>query len=506
MSTKVTHTWPADFGVAPDHCRDVLNGSYDVPFEPHIQPIILDIGANVGAFALWAANRWPGATIYCYEPHPGTFELLKKTCASAHFHVTYSKVGISDHDGKAVIKSGPNNCGAASIVMPYTGTKQFKIELMDAAKLPDADILKMDTEGCEALILKRLIDTNRLPKFKAVMMETHGPADQAWIEAEMRKAGFTATKRNQWAANRCELCYVRSDLLPKNFKKKGPKKVLIATPLLGSVSAHYMGRVITILKANWENRYEFEFQVKTGGSVATARNMAADYALKGDFDKILWLDKDVGDEDMNRFLMFVNHMLGRDLDWVAATYVAHTKTTHFHGAKIIGSEDDPRGLRRMFQMPMGFSVMDVSILRRIKEAYPLREYTVFESGGETGVYYRFFHEDIVGPNTPQGKLDRISEALSKLGFADEIMREITDIIKDPDASGNRLLGEDYNFCGTCYDLGIEMWMETSFIAPHEETMRLPIPTEQLVTWMKEDWRHPKKGAKKSLLQKLRLRK
>jgi FkbM family methyltransferase len=489
---KVAHEWPPSFGVAKDHCRDVLDGSYDIPFDPDTPPTILDVGANVGAFALWAEARWPGSTIYGFEPHPGTYKLLLRTIGDKIVR-TY-RVGVSDHDGHAIIKSGPNNCGEASIVMPHTGTKEFRIELMDAKRLPEAQILKMDTEGCEALILKRLIECGRLPKFSAVMMETHGPADQAWIESEMGKAGFTVTKKNQWHPNRCELCWVRSDLLPKDFKKAGAKKVLIATPLLGNVSAHYLGRIMTLLKADWGGRYEFQIQVKTGGSVATARNMAADFALKGGFDKIFWLDKDVGDQDMNRFLMFVNHMLGRDVDWVSATYAAHIKGTHFHGAEMKGAKPDSRGLKRMFQMPMGFSVMDVSVLKRIKEKFPLREYTVFESGGVSEKYFRFFHEDIIGPNTAEGKLERIR--MIDTQSPEQYAQLVHKILTDPDTSGNRFLGEDYAFCSLCFDAGIEMWMETTFIVPHEETLCIPIPTEQLAGWMAEEWRQPPKPKKR----------
>jgi hypothetical protein len=38
---------------------------------------ILAIGANMGAFSLWAAHRWPRSTIDAYEPNPGTFRLLE---------------------------------------------------------------------------------------------------------------------------------------------------------------------------------------------------------------------------------------------------------------------------------------------------------------------------------------------------------------------------------------------------------------------------------------------
>jgi FkbM family methyltransferase len=43
---------------------------------------VLDIGANAGAFSIWAAHRWPGSTIDAYEPSPSTFALLQENTRS----------------------------------------------------------------------------------------------------------------------------------------------------------------------------------------------------------------------------------------------------------------------------------------------------------------------------------------------------------------------------------------------------------------------------------------
>ena len=37
---------------------------------PFVPRTILDIGANVGAFAQRANQKWPAAKIYCFEPMP----------------------------------------------------------------------------------------------------------------------------------------------------------------------------------------------------------------------------------------------------------------------------------------------------------------------------------------------------------------------------------------------------------------------------------------------------
>jgi len=44
------------------HVQKVLRGEYEVSYQ-HPHPVILDIGANVGSFAAWAMQRWPGCFI-----------------------------------------------------------------------------------------------------------------------------------------------------------------------------------------------------------------------------------------------------------------------------------------------------------------------------------------------------------------------------------------------------------------------------------------------------------
>src|SRR5207344_2312360 len=44
----------------------------------------LDLGANIGAFALYARSK--GATVECYEPMPDCFAILKKNVPKARLH------------------------------------------------------------------------------------------------------------------------------------------------------------------------------------------------------------------------------------------------------------------------------------------------------------------------------------------------------------------------------------------------------------------------------------
>ncbi|MFI6846769.1 FkbM family methyltransferase [Kitasatospora sp. NPDC050467] len=44
-------------------------------------PVIVDVGANIGMFALFAAQQWPTARIFSFEPAPEVFRLLSGNVA-----------------------------------------------------------------------------------------------------------------------------------------------------------------------------------------------------------------------------------------------------------------------------------------------------------------------------------------------------------------------------------------------------------------------------------------
>lgn len=55
----------------------VVENEYRLPRDLPAGAVVLDIGANVGAFAL-AALRRGAAVVHCFEPHPGNFEQLAR--------------------------------------------------------------------------------------------------------------------------------------------------------------------------------------------------------------------------------------------------------------------------------------------------------------------------------------------------------------------------------------------------------------------------------------------
>jgi FkbM family methyltransferase len=159
------------------HVNKVLNGEYDIPYQ-HPRAVILDIGANVGAFALWASRRWPGSHIHCYEPLPANFKLLEQNLASLAGRVELYNYAVGD-PAHTLLHLGRNNCGEASFFdIGEQGLETVQVTTRPPSVLPQADILKMDVEGAEIEIMSGFAKI----EFDAVLLEYHSEAHRRRID------------------------------------------------------------------------------------------------------------------------------------------------------------------------------------------------------------------------------------------------------------------------------------------------------------------------------------
>src|SRR5215467_1742517 len=138
----------------------VLGGEYESGYSGE-GLTVLDIGAHVGAFTLWANMRWPGSTIHAYEPSPSTFSYLERnvgglrnvvlhpeavfpgTVATQAFYARYPgdvEAGMAACLSKTLVAMEPENTFPVPVVAP--------------ARLPACDVVKLDVEGAEADILE----------------------------------------------------------------------------------------------------------------------------------------------------------------------------------------------------------------------------------------------------------------------------------------------------------------------------------------------------------------
>lgn len=139
--------------------QEVLRGEYESGyFGQGLR--VLDIGANVGSFAIWASHRWPDSEIHCYEPHPGTFKMLTANVAALS-SVTCHNAAVFPSDKPQELfwtrYDGDGESGLARYMDQTFDDLQrnnlFEVAVIHPRALPEADVIKVDAEGAEAAIL-----------------------------------------------------------------------------------------------------------------------------------------------------------------------------------------------------------------------------------------------------------------------------------------------------------------------------------------------------------------
>jgi FkbM family methyltransferase len=162
---------------------------------------IIDAGANIGAFSLFAAKLFPEATILALEPADENFELLKENIALNHFEkqIIPLKVGINDVRGTQTFYISKEQY-AHSLVADIVGdmvAEKMSIEcvtLDDLVKEQHIDrigVLKLDIEGTEYELLHSI--SNLFPRIDNIVLEVHdreGFSPQALLSF-MSQHGFT---------------------------------------------------------------------------------------------------------------------------------------------------------------------------------------------------------------------------------------------------------------------------------------------------------------------------
>lgn len=144
-------------------------------------PMILDIGANVGYAALYFFRKFPKATIHSFEPMPflqNTLHQYQQTYK--YYDWKIHPYGLWKEPGTLeLFTNSTDNFTATSGVMQVSNTdKKFKVQVstvynfINDNKIETIDLLKLDCEGAEYEILFSLSDED-YKKVKRIAMETH---------------------------------------------------------------------------------------------------------------------------------------------------------------------------------------------------------------------------------------------------------------------------------------------------------------------------------------------
>ncbi len=168
-------------------------------------PVVLDVGANVGFFSWRVHTVRPEASVLAFEPQSDNHGRLARM---------FEAVGIR---GEACRQACGSESGSATLYLRNSvthslqadwhtdldagaGSEQVPVTTLDAEctrrGIGAVDLLKIDTEGAEALVLSGASRTLRRTRY--VVLEYHSPELRAECLRILTAAGFRCRQKSFW--------------------------------------------------------------------------------------------------------------------------------------------------------------------------------------------------------------------------------------------------------------------------------------------------------------------
>lgn len=159
---------PNDGGYINDVINIWLDDEYGLSKLTPPPRTVVDVGANVGLFSLWAAHHFPEAVIHAYEPNIRVSHYIKDNLRGTGVKVFHQGVGASEGRAKMVDK---RESRLASTTLSLEGDVSIASLSQVIERIGGSvDLVKFDCEGAEWDIL---LDRDSMKKISAVRMEYH---------------------------------------------------------------------------------------------------------------------------------------------------------------------------------------------------------------------------------------------------------------------------------------------------------------------------------------------
>ncbi len=174
-----------------------IDKCYDINLNSQ-SPIIVDVGANTGYFALRMKQLYPDAKIICFEPYPPCIDQLNETIKINKLkNIEIKKMAVSDKAEKSKLYIHPTNIGGHSIFSENVSDNYVDIEsitLSEVLEMIDTNskcnLLKLDCEGAEYPIIKSLT-SKQMENFEHVIYEpTYDSYDIGELNNHFKKIGY----------------------------------------------------------------------------------------------------------------------------------------------------------------------------------------------------------------------------------------------------------------------------------------------------------------------------
>lgn len=155
------------------------------PYPPGRFRVVLDVGANIGMFSVYARCLQPEATVVALEPAADTFEVLRANVAALGVTCVQAALG----DGRDVLlergdtsvaartRGAAGGSGAGEVARSLTLAEVLEYYCREE---PAACFLKIDCEGGESVLLDDASAERALAGVGHAAVEIHHPPGEAF--------------------------------------------------------------------------------------------------------------------------------------------------------------------------------------------------------------------------------------------------------------------------------------------------------------------------------------
>lgn len=153
----------------------LVNNDYGLPDE---NSIIIDIGANIGAYSINCAKEIKKCKIYAFEPEENNYKILLENIKLNNFDskIISEKTAIYDKNGKDklyISTYSPFHSMESKSYKKFQIVKKESLDdIFEKYDINRCDLLKIDCEGSEYKIIK-CAKKNSLNKIQEIRMEYH---------------------------------------------------------------------------------------------------------------------------------------------------------------------------------------------------------------------------------------------------------------------------------------------------------------------------------------------
>jgi FkbM family methyltransferase len=158
--------------------------------------VFVDVGAHNGAYSLLARAVRPGITVHAFEPAPSARARLERNLAANDVQgIIVHSVALGDRTGVAPLYVTGTG-GVESSLLPgfRSGTESVEVRTatLDAVGIPRVDVIKIDTEGTEAAVIRGAAGTIQRDRPLIVCEVLAGEPTEADLPLLLDELGYLA--------------------------------------------------------------------------------------------------------------------------------------------------------------------------------------------------------------------------------------------------------------------------------------------------------------------------